>query len=212
MGVFVKLKEKHLCDMRPKTCLLALAPLLKEPSFTSKDAKAVGVPSAVLSYYVKIGKLKRIRRAVYQAAEYQDSAFSQWTDLAEVVRSISGGVVCLISALALYDLTEEIPRQHWIGIRHGTSVRSNRRIKIVRFRNLDLGKTQIKLGKICIPIFDRERTIVDAFRLLSRETAIKALKAAITKTGKDRLDLIKLEAYAKKLQVDIAPYLMSITL
>ncbi len=62
-----------------------------------------------------------------------------------------------------------------------------------------------------IPIFDRERTIVDAFRLLSREIAIKALKIALTKGGKNRIDLIKLQEYAKKLRCNIAPYLISLT-
>lgn len=110
----------------------------------------------------------------------------------------------------MYDLTEEIPRQHWIGIRHGTSAQSNRFIKIIRFRDLDLGKTEIELEGILVPIFDRERTLIDAFRLLSRETAIKALKIALSQRGKNRIDLRKLEAYAKRLHVDIAPYLMSI--
>ncbi len=87
---------------------------------------------------------------------------------------------------------------------------ASRQIKIVRFRDLDLGKTEIELEGTNIPIFDRERTIVDAFRLLSRETAIKALKLAIAQGGKNRINLIKLEVYAKKLQVDIAPYLLSI--
>jgi predicted transcriptional regulator of viral defense system len=197
--------------MRPQACLQLLTPLLNQPSFTSKEAKMLGIPAAVLSYYVKAGKLKRIRRGVYQAIDYQNSEAFRWGDLIEVVHSINDGVVCLISALAVYDLTEEIPRQHWIGIRHGTSARSSRQIKIVRFRDLDLGRIEIELEGAHIPIFDRERTIVDAFRLLSRETAIKALKFAVAKGGKNRIDLIKLEAYAKKLQIDIAPYLMSIT-
>jgi hypothetical protein len=62
-----------------------------------------------------------------------------------------------------------------------------------------------------VPIFDRERTIVDAFRLLSREVAIKALKMALTQPGHRRLDLVKLQAYAKKLRVNIDPYLMTVT-
>lgn len=197
--------------MRPQACLQHLTPLLNQPSFTSKEAKALGVPAAVLSYYVRTGKLKRIRRGVYQAIDYQNPEAFRWADLIETVHSINGGVICLISALAVYDLTEEIPRQHWIGIRHGTSARSSRQIKIIRFRDIDLGKIEIELEGTRIPIFDRERTIVDAFRLLSRETAIKALKSAIEQSGKNRIDLIKLEAYAKKLQVDIGPYLMSIT-
>ncbi len=43
------------------------------------------------------------------------------------------------------------------------------------------------------------------------ETAIKALKAAVAKGGKNRIDFAKLEAYAKKLRFNIAPYLMSVT-
>ena len=197
--------------MRPKTHLLTITPLLKQPFFTSERARAIGVSSAALSHYVKTGQLKRIRRGVYQGADYHNAAAFQWEDLIQAVYSIPNGIVCLISALAVYDLTEEIPRQYWIGIRHGSSVKPKPQVKIVRFRDLELGKTEIKLEGVFIPIFDRERTIVDAFRLLARETAIKALKVASTKSGKNRLDLIKLEAYAKKLRFDITPYLLSVT-
>ena len=150
-------------------------------------------------------------RGLYRGTDYKGPSPSKWNDLAEAACSTPGGVVCLISALALYDLTEELPRQHWIGIRHGTTARSTRQIKIIRFRDLELGKTEVEVEGASIPIFDRERTIVDAFRLLSRETAIKALKAAIVKGGKNRLDLVKLGAYAKKLRFDITPYLLSVT-
>lgn len=196
--------------MRPQACLQLLIPLLNQPSFTSKKAKLLGVPASVLSYYVKAGNLRRIRRGVYQAIDYQNPEAFRWGDLIEAVHSINSGVVCLISALAVYDLTEEIPRQHWIGIRHGTSARSSHLIKIVRFRDFDLGKIEVNLEGARVPIFDRERTIIDAFRLLSRETAIKALKSAVAQRGKNRIDLIKLEAYAKKLQFDISPYLLSL--
>jgi hypothetical protein len=84
-------------------------------------------------------------------------------------------------------------------------------VKILRYRNISLGKIEITLEGVKIPIFDRERTIIDSFRLLSRETAIKALKAAIAKGGRNRVDLVKLQEYAKKLRFNIAPYLMSVT-
>lgn len=197
--------------MRSAAILLTLAPLLEKPYFTSREAKDIGVHPAILSHYVKMGRLKRIRRGVYQGVDYQNPSAFRWKDLVEAVYSVRGGVVCLISALAIYDLTEEIPRQHWIAIRHGTSVKTTRGLKIIRYRNMQLGKTEIKLEGTKIPIFDRERTIVDAFRLLSRETAIKALKAAIAKGGKNKIDLVKLQEYTKKLRFNISPYLMSIT-
>ena len=196
--------------MRPQAYLQSLQPLLGRPSFTSKEAKQLGISAAVLAHYVRVGKLKRIRRGVYQAVGYQNIDAFRWEDLIEAALSINGGVICLVSALAVYDLTEEIPRQHWIGIRHGTSASSNRLIKIIRFRDIDLGKTKIELEGTFVPIFDRERTLIDAFRLLSRETAVKALKIALMQGGKNRIDLRKLEVYAKRLRVDIAPYLMSI--
>jgi len=198
--------------MRPPTALQALTFLLKKTFFNSREAREAGVSPAVLHYYVKTGRLRRVRRGVYQKAGYRNPSAFRWEDLVEAVYSVRGGVICLISALAVYDLTEEIPRQHWIAVRHGTSIKKQRDFKIVRFRNMELGKTEIELEGAKVSIFDRERTLVDAFRCLSRETAIKALKAALSQGGKKRIDLIKLQAYAKKLRVDIIPYLMSITI
>ena len=197
--------------MRSAAALLILAPLLEKPYFTSKEARDIGVHPAILSHYVKTGRLKRVRRGVYQSVDYQNPSAFRWEDLIEAVYSVKGGVVCLISALAIYDLTEEIPRQHWIAIRHGTSIKTAREVKILRYRDIELGRTEVELEGTKIPIFDRERTIIDAFRLLSRETAIKALKAAISKGGKNRIDLLKLQEYAKKLRFNIDPYLMSVT-
>lgn len=198
--------------MRSAAALLILAPLLKKPYFTSKEARDIGVDPAVLGYYVKTGRLKRIQRGVYQRADYRNPAAFRWEDLVEAVYSVKGGVVCLISALAIYELTEEIPRKHWIAIRHDTSVKVRREIKILRYRDAALGKTEITVEGVNIPIFDRERTLIDAFRLLSRETAIKALKTAIAQGGKNRIDLVKLQEYAKQLRFDITPYLMSMTI
>ncbi|MBI2742716.1 MAG: type IV toxin-antitoxin system AbiEi family antitoxin domain-containing protein [Chlamydiales bacterium] len=197
--------------MRSAAALLTLASLLGKPYFTSKEARDIGVHPAVLDYYVKTGRIKRVRRGVYQRVDYHNPSAFRWEDLVEAVYSVKEGVVCLISALAIYDLTEEIPRQHWIAVRHGTSVKTTRGVKILRYRDMELGRTAIELEGTNISIFDRERTIIDAFRLLSRETAIKALKAAIAIGGKNRIDLMKLQKYAKKLRFNIAPYLMSVT-
>lgn len=197
--------------MRSAAAMLTIASLLMKPYFTSKEARDLGVHPATLGYYVKTGRLKRIHRGVYQSADFENPAAFRWIDLVEAVHSVKGGVICLISALAVYDLTEEIPRQHWIAIRHSTSAKTTQSIKIVHYRDLELGKTKIELEGVPIPIFDRERTIIDAFRLLSRETAIKALKAALSHGGKNRIDLVKLQKYAKRLRFNIDPYLMSLT-
>ncbi|MBS4168486.1 type IV toxin-antitoxin system AbiEi family antitoxin domain-containing protein [Parachlamydia sp. AcF125] len=196
--------------MKKSSCLTALQPLLSKPSFTAQEAKKYGVSSARLAYYIKKGEVKRLRRGIYQGADYQGNLENfQWEDLIEAVNSIPGGVICLISALAIYHLTEEIPRQHWIAVSHSTSIKRGEDVKIVRLRNLELGKTEAKIGDIRAPLFDRERTIIDSFRLLARETAIKALKMALAKKGGERLDLKKLQSYARKLRFPIGPYLIT---
>jgi predicted transcriptional regulator of viral defense system len=198
--------------MRKPESLAALRTLLQKPSFSSREAKERGISSALLCHHVKTGRLLRLGRGIYQSNDYKSPPESfHWEDLIEAVYSIPGGVICLTSALAIYAITEEIPRQHWIAVPHSTSIKRGSLVRVVRLRNMSLGKTEIDLEGTRVPIFNRERTIVDAFRLLSTETAIKALKAALVRRGTERLDLKKLQSYAKKLRVNITLYLMAIT-
>lgn len=198
--------------MEKPTSLTTIYQLLTRPSFTAAEAKKLGVSTAHIAYYVKKGQIRRLGHGIYQGADYKGPPENfRWEDLIEVANSVPGGVICLISALAVYDITDEIPRQHWVAVSHGTSIERGSNVKIVRFRDMALGKTTVDLGGVRVPIFDRERTIIDAFRLLSRETAIKALKMGLSPKGASRLDLRKLQAYAKKLRFNIAPYLITAT-
>ncbi len=197
--------------MKPKTTLQRIQTLISSPSFTSEDAKKFGVSAASLAYYVKTGELERLARGVYKGVNAPTIDNFQWEDLITAVRQTKSGVVCLVSALALYDLTDEIPRQHWIAIPNSTRHRAPRLVRVVRMRNMDLRKTHIKIDNMTIPIFDRERTIVDAFRYLSIEIAIKALKRALTKSKKEKINMEKLSSYAHVLRVNITTYIMAMT-
>ena len=196
--------------MRPRSALKQLKALLRAPSFTNQEAHHLGVSSATLGHYVKIGELERISRGIYRAPNSPPVEDFRWEDLIFTIQRIKGGVICLVSALALYELTEEIPRQHWIAIRNETCHRAESATRVVRMRNISLGKSSIKIGTITVPIFDRERTIIDSFRYLSTETAIKALKVAIHSKGNNKIDLEKIRKYAKVLHVKIEPYILSV--
>jgi predicted transcriptional regulator of viral defense system len=198
--------------MKSKPALTKIRTLLKSASFTSSDARKLGVSAANLAYYVNSGDLQRIGHGIYRGTEAAPSTEDfRWEDLADAAMKTRGGVVCLTSALALYDLTEEVPRQHWIAIDHRTRRRSDKLTKIVRMRNLSLGKTEFDLGGVSIPVFDRERTIVDSFRYLSIETAIKALRTALNSKRDNKINLIKLKKYAKVLRVRIDPYILAVS-
>lgn len=164
-----------------------------------------------MAHYVKSGKILRIGRGVYRGAEAEVTTDFRWEDLVDAVQKTKGGVVCLVSALALYDITEEIPRQFWIAVNHKTRHRADRSTKVIRMRNIELGKTEIEIAGTKLPIFDRERTIVDSFRFLSHEAAIKALRFGLRKKGREKINIEKLADYASKLRVKINPYILAET-
>jgi len=188
-----------------------LSELLEKPLFSSSDAKQKGVSSSLLSYYVNKGLIERVDRGIYRGINSYMNVDFQWEDLILSVKSIPDAVVCLTSALALYDLTDEIPRMHWIAI--ANSQRAPKRIgaKIVRMRNMSLGRSEINIGSETIQIFDRERTIIDAFRYLGKEVAIKALKRGLTIQGNKRINLKKLQEYARECHINIDQYILAVT-
>lgn len=198
--------------MKPKNALNKLKSLLHAPSFTSEEARLRGVSSSALAYYVKQNELIRIGHGVYRGVNAPVTDDFQWEDLIEAMQRVKEGIICLTTALSLYHLTEEMPSQHWIAIRNETIHRALPTTKVVRMRNFTLGRATIKVGNMTLPIFDRERTIVDAFRYLGRETALKALKIALTKRGSEKVDIEKIRQYAKKLRINIEPFLIAMTL
>ena len=185
--------------------------LLKKALFSAQDAKKAGVYPSLINHYIKKGHVKRISRGIYKSAFSNLNVDFQWEDLTTTAKSVPNGVVCLISALALYELTDEIPRRHWIAVPHATTIPKRIHTKFIRFRDMKMGKTKMKIGKEEIQIFNRERTIVDSFRLLSSEVSIKALKEGLKESGSNKISIKKLQQYAKRQRINITPYILAVT-
>ena len=185
--------------------------LLKKVMFSAKEAKKAGISPSLINYYIKKGEIERIGRGVYKSSFTELDVDFQWEDLVTTAKSVPKGVVCLISALALYEMTDEIPRRHWIAVPHKTTSPKRPQTKFVRFRDMKMGKTKLKIGNGEIPIFNRERTIVDSFRLLSAEVSIKALKEGLKESGANKISIKKLQQYARKQHINITPYILAIT-
>ena len=188
-----------------------LLPLLERPFFTNLEAFSKEVPRHVLAYLVKKGILERIRPGLYRSTHYEPEVDFQWEQLAVIASSTPEGTICLTSALCYYCLTEQIMREVWIAIPHRLKASKRSGIRFVRMRNTDLGKTEAQIGEFTVQIFDRERCIVDAFRYLDRETAIKALKNYLNSTDY-KPQLKKLSEYAKTLRVNLKPYILTLTI
>ncbi len=197
--------------MRQSQSLTKLSRLMKKPLFSAAEARKAGVHPRLLSYYSERGVLERVGRGKYRAVSVETGAAPQWEELALTAASIPNSVICLVSALVYYGFTDEIMRNYWIAVPHHARTIKQPKIRIVRMRNIRLGRETIQFGKLKVSIFDRERTVLDAFRYLGKETAIKALRAYLKPSRNRRVDLRKLQDYARRLKVPIQPYLMSLT-
>lgn len=185
--------------------------LLLMPSFTGKDAKNHGINPHVLSYYVKKGVLERVSRGVYRNPNAKNEAPFEWQDLLETAQSIPEGTICGISALNYYELTQEIQRKFWIAVPHAGGTPRRPKTKILRMRNLSLGRVPLKVDKYQTFIFDRERCVVEAFRFLTKESALRTLKEYLKPSKERKPDPLKLARYARELRVNIASYLEALT-
>lgn len=181
--------------------------LEKRPFFTTKEAEAEGISRRMLSYYVKKGVFERIGKGLYRGTRFQEEQDDKWLGLATAVNRVSEGVICLLSALIYYELCDDFMDEYWIAIPHSHTKVDIPNTRIIRMRNIELGVKEIELAGAKVRIFDRERTIVDAFRLLDIETAIKALKIYMTGM-EERPNIKKLNKYSKELRQDISKYLM----
>ena len=188
----------------------SLRPLLIWPMFTIVDAKKKGISRQVLANYAKKGILERLHPGTYRSPTQEPLVDFEWESLAQTASSVPQGVICLISALCYHRLTDQVMRESWIAVPHKQRAPRRSNTRIIRMRNLDLGSYQISLGEFVVQIFDRERSIIDAFRYLDLEIAIKALKRYL-QDKKHRPDLKKLQSYATKLRVNLTPYILAYT-
>lgn len=189
----------------------AVEKLLRQPLITAQAAKSCGVSTSLLHHYVKAGVLRRVGRGLYVNPQNVPEIDFEWEELVYAVLSVPAGVVCYTTALILHGLSDEVARQYWIAIPHGTAVAKRPRTRVVRMRNHELGITQMKIGQIEIPIYDLERTLVEAFRSTSPEVALRALKQAFASGRKIKPNINRMREYARKLRIPIDPYLFVVT-
>ena len=96
------------------------------------EFKNAGITAATVSRMVHAGDVIRLARGLYQLP---DAALDANHSLAEAAKRIPKGVVCLVSALAYHDLTDQLPRTVWmaIGTRDWMPKDGRPAMRIVRF-------------------------------------------------------------------------------
>jgi len=149
---------------------------------------AAGRGRSALYRNARSGAWSRIARGIYLPA---DAPATDWDQLEAVTRRPEA-TICMTSALAYYDLTDEIPQLLDVAIPRGKRAPVvDGAIRWHRFDpdTFDLGRNRIQITGSSheISIYSPERTIADCFRLrssISYEIARDATKEWLRKGGK----------------------------
>lgn len=161
----------------------------------------------------KNGQIEKISRGLYRLADYTPGDHS---DLVMVSLLAPRGVVCLISALAFHEVTNEIPKVIEIAIpRHShANIIVYPPVKFYRFAP-QVWKAGIEVHQIDghpVQVYSLAKTLADCFKFRNKigaNVARDALKAAITEKRSQPFEIMK---YAKICRVDgiIKPILEAI--
>jgi predicted transcriptional regulator of viral defense system len=156
-------------------------------ALTPSTAGRAGLSRSALYRSAHAGRLDRIARGIYLPAE---ASAADW-DQIEAATQRADATICLISALAYYDLTDEIPRALDVAIPRGS--RTPASTGAIAWHQFDRATFEIGREHITIPgsnqtigIYSPERSLADAFRLrgeIGYELARDALRQWLRRRG-----------------------------
>jgi predicted transcriptional regulator of viral defense system len=159
------------------------------------------------------GVIEQLSRGLFRLADAPPLANP---DLVTVIRRVPRGVVCLISALALHDLTTQIPHEIWLAVPRDSEPPRVHYPPIRVFRYADKAFTEgietKKMDDTQVRVYSREKTLADCFKYRNKiglDTAVEALKRY---KQQGRIDVDALMRYAQTCRVAnvIRPYLEAV--
>lgn len=151
--------------------------------FRPSQLDELGITYDQLSQLVKSGEVERVQRGLYRLASAEPT---EHATVAAVCARAPNAVVCLLTALNIYEIGTQLPHQVWIAIHHKARPPklSPFRTRLVRFSGAawTYGVRDTVFEGVPARVTSPARTIVDCFRfehLIGRETALEALRDAV---------------------------------
>jgi len=161
--------------------------------FTYSDARRSGMSDRRLYGLRDSGEIESLGRGLFRRAGAQGDP-----DLIEIARRAPEATLCLGTALARHNLSDEIPPV--IDVALPRRRRSPATTAPARWHRFDvdtfpIGRDVLPVGDLAIGIYGPERSICDAFRLRhleGSEQAIDALKRWIRRSGSQPSSLLRM--------------------
>ncbi|MDR7382901.1 type IV toxin-antitoxin system AbiEi family antitoxin domain-containing protein [Promicromonospora iranensis] len=168
--------------------------LAQRGPFRTAEARAQGINARTLRAWVDTGLVAQIARGWYQPTDTEVGD----PDLIEIVTRSPRATICLTSALAQYDLVDDIPAAYDLALPRGAHkpVLATR----VAWRSFDaetfyLERRIEQVSGVAVPIYSPARSVVDAFRMRGYEgyeTATTALRRWLLRRGNQPSELLRI--------------------
>lgn len=176
----------------------------------TKEALELGIHPRTLYQLRDDGVIDQVSRGVYRLASLPELSDP---DLVAVALRVPRAVVCLVSALAYHDATDEVPHEVQIALPRGTATPrlDHPPIRVFRFSGAALkdGVETVEVDGVEVRVYNLAKTVVDCFRFrnkLGTDVAVGALREAIREKGVKPAEILK---YARRCraQTVVTPYL-----
>ena len=148
----------------------------------TRDVDAMGESRGALARLVHEGHLSKLSRGLYALP---DRPFSENSALAEVSAKSAQGVVCLISALRLHELTTQQSSEVWLAIPHKAHppklAYPPLRIVHLSGEAMTAGVETLRIAGTEVRVFGVAKTVADCFKFrhkLGLDVALEALQEA----------------------------------
>lgn len=177
---------------------------LKKMGVLSSYAEIIkaGFNKALIKTSLNSGRIKKVDRGLYRLS---DGISLPIPDLVAVAIKVPKGVVCLLSALAFHESTNEIPRRVDIAIPRGTHANKIKYppVRFYRFapKAWEAGIEEREIGGHKIRVYRLAKTIADCFKFRNKigmDVVRDALKIAFTEKGIKPKEIMQ---YAKTCRV-----------
>jgi predicted transcriptional regulator of viral defense system len=161
----------------------ALAVLRRNGLTRLSEFRQAGITAATISRLEAAGTISRLARGLYQLP---DAVVGPNHTLAEASKLVPKGIICLTSALAFHELTDQVPARVWLAI-GPKDWRPRLQYPPMRFAHFSIKQLRARIEHhriegVSVPIFSITKTIADLFRYrrtVGISVAIEGLREAL---------------------------------
>jgi predicted transcriptional regulator of viral defense system len=176
----------------------------------TREALAAGIHPRTLYALRDGGELEKLSWGVYRLTELPELSDP---DLAAVAKRIPEGVICLVSGLAVHELTTQIPHAVHLALPRGTRYPTldHPPLRVYLFSNAAFlaGIEKRNVDGVPVRVYDAEKTLADSFKFRHKIGLDVVTEALRTYRRRPGADLQKVYKYARVCRVAnvIRPYL-----